>query len=336
MRNLFDLKFSDLEEYFININEKKFKASQVFEWLYTHRVFEIDNFTNIKKDLREKLKQDFNIDFIKIKKVEEGIDVKKYLFWLLDGNYVEGVLMHHDYGYSLCVSSEVGCNMGCKFCESGRLKKVRNLETYEMVEQIILIEEREKIRIDRVVIMGIGEPFDNYDNVINFIKIINHSKGLALGARHITVSTCGIVPKIKEFSNLDLQVNLALSLHAPNDELRNKIMPINKVYNISQVMAAIKDYLKKNNRRVTIEYVMINMVNDSDECAYELTKLLKGMNVYVNLIPYNETNNLEFKKSKRINEFKNILLKCGINTTVRKEFGGSISGACGQLRSKEV
>ncbi len=336
MKNLYGLKINELEEYFINLGEKKFKASQVFEWVYKKREFNIDNFTNIKKELREQLKKDFNLNLIKIKKVEEGIDVKKYLFELLDNNYIEGVLMHHDYGYSLCISSEVGCNMGCKFCESGRLKKIRNLETYEMVEQIILIEKRENIRIDRVVIMGIGEPFDNYENVINFIKIINHPKALALGARHITVSTCGIVPKILEFANLDLQVNLALSLHAPNDEIRNKIMPINKVYNISQTLNAIKKYLEKNNRRVTIEYVMINMVNDSDECAYELASILKGMNVYVNLIPYNETNNFEFKKSKRINNFKNILLKCGINTTVRKEFGGSISGACGQLRSKEV
>ena len=336
MKNLFGLKLNDLEEYFISINEKKYKASQVFEWLYHHRIYNIDDFTNIKIDIREKLKSVFTTEMIKIKKFEEGIDVKKYLFELLDGNYVEGVLMHHDYGYSLCVSSEVGCNMGCKFCESGRLKKVRNLEAYEMVEQIILIEDQEKIRIDRVVVMGIGEPFDNYDNVVDFIKIINEPKGLALGARHITVSTCGIVPKILEFANLNLQVNLALSLHAPNDEIRNKIMPINKVYNISQTLAAIKEYLEKNNRRVTIEYVMINMVNDSDDNAYELASILKGMNVYVNLIPYNETNNLGFKKSKRINEFKNILLKCGINTTVRREFGGSISGACGQLRSKEV
>ncbi len=336
MKNLFGLKLNDLEEYFISINEKKYKASQVFEWLYHHRIYNIDDFTNIKIDLREKLKSVFTTEMIKIKKFEEGIDVKKYLFELLDGNYVEGVLMHHDYGYSLCVSSEVGCNMGCKFCESGRLKKVRNLEAYEMVEQIILIEDQEKIRIDRVVVMGIGEPFDNYDNVVDFIKIINEPKGLALGARHITVSTCGIVPKILEFANLNLQVNLALSLHAPNDEIRNKIMPINKVYNISQTLNAINKYLEKNNRRVTIEYVMINMVNDSDDNAYELASILKGMNVYVNLIPYNETNNLGFKKSKRINEFKNILLKCGINTTVRREFGGSISGACGQLRSKEV
>ena len=336
MKNLFGLKLNDLEEYFISINEKKYKASQVFEWLYHHRIYNIDNFTNIKIDIREKLKSVFTTEMIKIKKFEEGIDVKKYLFELLDGNYVEGVLMHHDYGYSLCVSSEVGCNMGCKFCESGRLKKVRNLEAYEMVEQIILIEDQEKIRIDRVVVMGIGEPFDNYDNVVDFIKIINEPKGLALGARHITVSTCGIVPKILEFANLNLQVNLALSLHAPNDEIRNKIMPINKVYNISQTLNAINKYLEKNNRRVTIEYVMINMVNDSDDNAYELASILKGMNVYVNLITYNETNNLGFKKSKRINEFKNILLKCGINTTVRREFGGSISGACGQLRSKEV
>ena len=184
--------------------------------------------------------------------------------------------------------------------------------------------------------MGIGEPFDNYDNVINFLRIVNHPKGLGIGARHITVSTCGLVPKIKEFSDLDLQVNLALSLHAPNDVIRNKIMPISKVYTISQVMDAIKEYLAKNNRRVTIEYVMLNMVNDSDECAYELASLLKGLNVYVNLIPYNETNNLDFKKSQRINEFKDILLKMGINATVRREFGGSISAACGQLRSKEV
>lgn len=336
MRNLMSLTIEDLEKYFLSIGEKKFKATQVFEWLYIHKEKNIDNFTNLKKELREKLKSDFNIDFINIKKCEKGEGVRKYLFSLLDGNYVEAVLMEHDYGLSVCVSSQVGCNMGCKFCESGRLKKVRNLETYEMVEQIILIEEDINKRIDSVVVMGIGEPFDNYDNVINFIKVINHSKGLAIGARHITISTCGLVPKIKEFSNLDLQVNLALSLHAPNDEIRNKIMPINKVYNISQVMRAISEYISKTNRRVTIEYVMLNMVNDSVDNALELAKLLKGMNVYVNLIPYNETNNIDFKKSMRIKEFKDTLLSKGINVTVRKEFGGKISAACGQLRSKEV
>ncbi len=336
MRNILGLKIEDLEDYFLSIEEKKFKALQVFEWLYIHKENNIDNWTNIKKDIRDKLKSDFRTNFIKVKRKETGDLVSKYLFELEDGNYIESVLMEHDYGLSVCVSSQVGCPMGCKFCESGRLKKVRNLETYEMVEQIILIEEDIKKKISSVVIMGIGEPFDNYDNVIDFIKIINHPKGLAIGARHITVSTCGIVPKIDEFSNLDLQVNLAISLHAPNDEIRNKIMPINKVYNISQVIEAIKRYISKTNRRVTIEYVMLNMVNDYIDNALELAKLLKGLNVYVNLIPYNETNNIEYKKSKRINEFKDALLKNGINATVRREFGSSISAACGQLRSKEV
>lgn len=245
--------------------------------------------------------------------------------------------MNHDYGLSVCVSSEVGCNMGCKFCESGRLKKVRNLEAYEMVEQILLIEAEMKKRISSVVVMGIGEPLDNYDNLIKFIKIINDAKGIAIGARHITVSTCGLVPKIKEFMELPLQVNLALSLHAPNDEIRNKIMPINKVYSISQVIDTIKEYILKTNRRVTIEYVMLNNVNDSVSNAYELAKLLKGMNVYVNLIPYNETSHLEFRKSRKeqINKFFDCLKREGINVTVRREFGSKIDAACGQLRSKE-
>ena len=333
-RNLISLEIKELEDYFLSIGEKKFKAVQVFEWLYIHKEKDIDKFTNLKKELREKLKSDFEINFIKIKKCEKGEGVRKYLFELFDGNFVEAVLMEHDYGISVCVSSQVGCNMGCKFCESGRLKKVRNLETYEMVEQIMLIEEDIDKKVNSVVIMGIGEPFDNYDNVINFIRIINHAKGLSIGARHITVSTCGLVPKIEEFSNLDLQVNLALSLHAPNDEIRNKIMPVNKVYNISQVMDAIKQYISKTNRRVTIEYVMLNMVNDSINNALELANLLRGMNVYVNLIPYNETNNIDFKKSSRIKEFKDTLLKSGINVTVRREFGGKISAACGQLKAK--
>ena len=331
-----NLNIEELESYILKVGEKKFKATQVFEWLYQKKEWNVDNFTNLKKDLREKIKNDFNLDFIKIKKKETGSLVKKYLFELIDGNFVEAVLMEHDYGKSVCVSSEVGCNMGCKFCESGRLKKVRGLETYEMVEQILLIEEDIHDKINSVVVMGIGEPFDNYDNVINFVKIINHAKGLAIGSRHITISTCGLVPKIDEFADFPLQVNLAISLHAPNDEIRNKIVPINKVYNISKLMTSLKNYIAKTNRRVTIEYVMLNMVNDSKDNAIELAHLLRGMNVYVNLIPYNETNNLEFKKSERIKEFKDTLTKEGINVTVRKEFGDSISAACGQLRSKEV
>ena len=226
--------------------------------------------------------------------------------------------------------------MGCKFCESGRRKKQRNLTTGEMVEQILLIEDNCGMRISHVVVMGIGEPFDNYDNIIEFIKIINHAKGLQIGARHITVSTCGLIPKIKEFSNLNLQVNLAISLHASNDELRSKIMPINKAYPLKDLISTLKEYIAKTNRRVTIEYVMLNNVNDSLEDARNLANLIKGMNVYVNLIPYNETSHLDFKRSDKINSFYDTLKKYKINVTVRREFGSNIDAACGQLRAKEV
>ena len=336
MKNLFNFTINELEDYFLKMGEKKFKATQVFEWLYIHKIHNIDEFSNIKKEIREKLKTDFTTNFIKIVAKEEDQLVKKYLFELNDQERVEAVLMHHDYGKSVCVSSQVGCNMGCKFCESGRLKKIRNLETYEMVLQILLIEQDINSKIDSVVVMGIGEPFDNYDNVMNFVKIINHPKGLGIGARHITISTCGIVPKIAQFSNFPLQVNLALSLHAPNDEIRNKIMPISKVYKINDIIKEIKDYIKKTTRRVTIEYVMLDKVNDSIDCAIELASLLKGLNVYVNLIPYNETKNIEYKRSNNIKKFQDKLLNLGINTTIRKEFGSNISAACGQLRSKEV
>lgn len=336
MENLLGYTREMLEDYFILMGEKKYKATQVFEWLYRHNEYNINNFSNIKKDIINKLKSDFTTEFIKIEKVLEGQDVKKFLFRLLDGEKIEAVLMEHNYGLSVCVSSQVGCNMGCCFCESGRLKKVRNLEAFEIVQQIILIQKYINKRIDSVVVMGIGEPFDNYDNIVRFIKIINDAKGLAIGARHITVSTCGLVPKIDEFSNLDLQVNLALSLHAARDSVRNHIMPVNKVYNIDTVIAAIKRYIAKTNRRVTIEYVMLNMVNDTLEDAQALVNLIKGMNVYVNLIPYNETKNIEFSKSskERINKFYEYLTTSGINVTVRREFGGNIKAACGQLRSE--
>ena len=325
-----------LEDYFLKLGEKKFKAIQVFEWLYIHNTYNIDDFSNIKKEIKEKLKKDFNTDFIKLELVLEEDDTKKFLFRLLDGEKIEAVLMKHNYGLSVCVSSQVGCNMGCKFCESGRLKKVRNLETYEIVEQILLIQKYINKKINSVVLMGIGEPFDNYDNIIKFIKIINDAKGLAIGARHITVSTCGLVPKIKEFSELDLQVNLAISLHAATNEVRNKIMPVNKVYSIEAIIDVLREYIAKTNRRVTIEYVMLNMVNDRKEDAINLVNLLKGMNVYVNLIPYNETKNIGFRKSdkEKINEFYNILNSKGINVTVRREFGSNIKAACGQLRSE--
>ena len=336
--NLYGQTLENLEKYFASIGEKKFKAAQVFEWIYQKREEKIENFSNIKKEMRTQLEQDFKMDIPKILKREIDIDVEKFLFNLSDDEKIEAVLMRHNYGLSVCVSSQVGCNMGCKFCESGRLKKVRNLETYEMVGQILAIEKEVKERISSVVIMGIGEPLDNYENVINFIKIINHPKGIAIGSRHITLSTCGIIPKIKLLSNFPLQINLAISLHAPNDELRSKIMPINKAYPLKEVIESVKEYSKKTNRRVTIEYILLKNVNDSIACAHELATLLRGMNVYVNLIPYNETNHIEFKKSekKSIDAFYQTLQKEKINVTVRREFGSKISAACGQLRSKEI
>ena len=334
MRNLFGLTRSDLEEYFLSIGEKKFKALQVYEWLYQKKVWDIDLFSNIKKEIREKLKNDFTLDFIKIEKKQEEDLTKKYLFRLIDDEFIEAVVMRHDYGISICVSSQVGCNMGCRFCESGRLKKQRNLTSYEMVEQILLIEKDLGVRISSVVIMGIGEPLDNYDNVMDFVRIINDAKGLQIGSRHITLSTCGIVPKIYELAKFPLQINLAISFHAPTDELRYKLMPVNKVYSIPILIKAIRDYLQVTSRRVTIEYVMLNNVNDSIECARALADLFRGMNIYVNLIPYNETNHLEFRRSSKnkIRAFYDELKRLGINVTIRKEFGSKIDAACGQLR----
>ena len=338
MNNIYNYKLDELEDYFLSIGEKKFKAKQIYEWLYIKNVNDFYKMTNINKSLQEKLSNTFSLEFIKIIKKQENELTSKYLFLLLDGNYIEAVLMRHDYGISVCVSSQVGCNMGCKFCESGRLKKVRDLEAYEIVEQIILIQNDIKERIDSVVIMGIGEPFDNYDNIMKFIRIINNPFGINIGARHITVSTSGLVPKIKKFMNEDLQVNLAISLHAPSDEIRNKIMPVNKAYSISELIDTLKEYIKKTNRRVTIEYVMLNSVNDSYEDAISLANLLRGMNVYVNLIPYNETSHIEFKKSSKdvIMKFYDTLKKNGINVTIRRELGSGIDAACGQLRAKEV
>ena len=294
--------------------------------------------SNIKLELREQLKKDFDISMLKLVRRQTSKETNKYLFELDDGNLIESVLMRHDYGLSVCVSSQIGCNMGCSFCESGRLKKVRDLLPGEIVRQILMIEEDVGMRISSVVVMGIGEPFDNYDNIMDFIRIINSPFGIAIGARHITVSTSGLVPMIKRYADEDLQTNLAISLHAPNDELRNKIMKVNKAYNISELIAAINEYIEKTNRRVTIEYVMLSMVNDSEENANELADLLRGMNVYVNLIPYNETSHIEYKKSPndRVMKFYDTLKRRGINVTVRREFGGNIDAACGQLRANEV
>lgn len=338
MKSIFDFKLEDLTSYLEDNGYSKFVSKQIYDWIYKKRVFDFDKMSNIKLELREQLKKDFDISMLKLVRRQTSKETNKYLFELADGNLIESVLMRHDYGLSVCVSSQIGCNMGCSFCESGRLKKVRDLLPGEIVRQILMIEEDVGMRISSVVVMGIGEPFDNYDNIMDFIRIINSPFGIAIGARHITVSTSGLVPMIKRYAEEDLQTNLAISLHAPNDELRNKIMKVNKAYNISALIAAINEYIEKTNRRVTIEYVMLSMVNDSEENANELADLLRGMNVYVNLIPYNETSHIEYKKypNDQVMKFYDTLKRRGINVTVRREFGGNIDAACGQLRANEV
>ncbi|NMA51026.1 MAG: 23S rRNA (adenine(2503)-C(2))-methyltransferase RlmN [Mollicutes bacterium] len=338
MGNIFNYEKEDLEALLEKRGYKKFVASQVIDWVYDKKVYDPLNFSNISSEVRNFLKEKFSFGSIKIKKVQEDEDVKKFLFELHDNEFIETVLMYHDYGLSICISSQVGCNMGCAFCESGRLKKTRNLEVSEMIEQIILVSNYVNKKINSVVVMGIGEPFDNYDNLIKALKIINNPKMLNIGARHITVSTCGIVPKIYEFSKLGLQVNLAISLHASNDEVRNKIMPISKVYDYISLHKAIKDYINVTGRRVSLEYILLKDINDDLKYADELALLFKNMNIYINLISYNKTNNNDINTSdkKQIDLFFDRLKKRGLNVTMRRKFGDNISAACGQLRSKEI
>ncbi len=335
--SIYSYTLQELEDYFLGIHEKAFKAKQLYRWLYDKKINSYDEITDMKKSVLDLIKKDLPLLKIELVEVERDYDVNKYLFKLYDCEHIEAVLMRHDYGFSICVSSQVGCNMGCKFCESGRRKKVRNLEVYEMVTQLLLVEEDMNDKITHVVVMGIGEPFDNYDSVLNFLKIINSSYGLQIGSRHITVSTCGIVPKIYQFMEEPYQFNLAISLHAPSNELREELMPINKVYKIEDVLSAVKCYIKKTNRRVTFEYILLKDKNDSEECALLLVKLLKGINCYVNLIPYNETESIQLARSKmfKIMKFYDILKKNKISVTIRREFGSKISAACGQLRSKK-
>ena len=335
MKNIYGETHQQLEQYFLDLGEKKFKATQVFEWLYEKRIRSFDDMSNVKKTVIDSLKKDFVMQPLQIMDVLTDVDVQKYLFQLSDGEKVEAVLMKHDYGNSICVSTQIGCNMGCKFCESGRLKKRRNLETYEMVLQLLMVEEQLKERISHVVLMGIGEPFDNYDNVMHFIDIINHPKGMAIGARHITISTCGVIPKIEDFMKEKRQVNLAISLHAPNDDLRNQLMPINKAYPLTKLIPVLKEYVDETHRRLTFEYIMLKGVNDQKKHALELAHLLRGINCYVNLIPYNETSHIEYAKSSKeqILTFYDTLKKEHINVTIRREFGSKVMAACGQLRS---
>ena len=342
MINLYNYSLEKLEELMLSLQEKKYRATQLFKWIYEKRVTSFDEMSDVSKSFREVLNRDFCLVKPKIHKEQRSKDgTIKLLLELEDGDKVETVLMRYNYGNAVCVSSEVGCNMGCAFCASGLLKKKRELLVSEMIGQVLVIDDILKAegnneRVTHVVVMGTGEPFDNYENVMDFIRILNHPHGLAIGARHITVSTCGIIPKIQEFMNLDLQVNLAISLHAPTNALRSKIMPINNAYPLDDLVNTLKEYIAKTNRRVTIEYVMLNNVNDSLEDARNLANLIKGMNVYVNLIPYNETSHLDFKRSDKINSFYDTLKKYKINVTVRREFGSNIDAACGQLRAKEV
>ena len=335
MKNIYGISKNELETFLVANGFKKFNAIQIYEWLYQKKVTDFDLMSNLSLNLRNILKEQF--EFTKLDIIDHLKDdlADKFLFRLFDDEKIEAVLMHHDYGNSLCISTQVGCNMGCAFCESGRLKKRRDLNTYEMVLQILEVEDILNLKITHVVLMGIGEPFDNYDNVIRFIDIINDPKSLALGSRHITVSTSGLIPAIKKFSEYDKQINLAISLHAPNDTLRSKLMKVNKAYPLTELMPVLKEYIKKTNRRLTFEYIMLKGVNDSEKQALELVHLVKGMNCYVNLIPYNETSHIEFKKSNQENimKFFDILKKNGIAVTIRKEFGGKLKAACGQLRS---
>jgi len=338
MKSIYGITIDELEIFIKENNEKKYRALQIMEWLYIKRVDSFSKMSNLSQNMIKLLEDNFYFNKMKIVKKEEDKDVFKFLIKLEDNNYIEAVLMNHDYGNSLCISSQIGCNMSCKFCESGRLKRVRNLDCSEMVQQIMMIEKEIGKRISHVVVMGIGEPFDNFINLSKFIAIVNYPKGINLGSRHITVSTSGIVPKIYEFANLPYQANLAISLHAPNNTIRDMIMPINKIYKIEKLIKAVTDYIKITNRRVTFEYIMLKDINDSKENAIELANLLKGINCYVNLIPYNETENIEFKRTEKsqILKFYDILKKENINVTIRREFGSNISAACGQLRAREV
>jgi len=338
--NIYGLTRLKLEDKLKEVGEKPFRATQIFEWLYKKGVSSFDQMSNISKASIEILKQTFSIDLIKLVKKQVSRDgTKKFLFELSDGNHVEAVLMKHDYGNSVCVSSQVGCAMGCKFCASGKFGKVRNLEVDEMVSEILMVAsdlEKDEERLSHVVIMGIGEPFENYDNVLDFVRIINDAKGLEIGSRHITVSTCGIVPKIYEFANFDLQVNLAISLHFPNNDLRCQFMPVNKAYPLEVLIEALKYYFDKTSRRVTFEYILLDGINDTKKCMEELASITKEVTSYVNLIPLNETDG-KFKPTPlaKANAFKDGLLKLGVNATLRKEHGSDIDAACGQLRIKE-
>lgn len=342
MESIYDLNYEQMEDMAVAQGWKKFRGQQIFQWLYRDQVHSFDEMTNLSKETREVLKEKFELEPLHLVRMQESKDgTAKFLFKTKDGALLESVLMRFDYGNSVCVSSQVGCNMGCAFCASGLTKKKRDLTSGEMVSQVMAIQDylnKDNARVSHVVVMGTGEPFDNYDNVLNFIKTVNHDRGLAIGSRHITISTCGVVPRIHEFAKGHYQYNLAISLHAPNDALRSKLMPINRAYPLKVLMEALRFYCQENNRKLTFEYILLKGVNDKPEHAKQLAALLKGMTAYVNLIPYNAVDEHGFKSVDRASamKFYDLLMKEGVRCTIRKEHGSDIDAACGQLRIKEV
>lgn len=345
--SIHSLVHQTMQEWVLEQGEKKFRADQIWEWLYRKRVQSFEEMTNLSKDLIAKLNDQFVVNPLKQRIVQESADgTVKYLFELPDGMLIETVLMRQHYGLSVCVTTQVGCNIGCTFCASGLIKKQRDLNNGEIVAQIMLVqkyfdERGQDERVSHIVVMGIGEPFDNYNNVLNFFRTINDDKGMAIGARHITVSISGLAHKIRDFADEGVQVNLAVSLHAPNNELRSSIMKINRAFPIEKLFAAIEYYIETTNRRVTFEYIMLNEVNDGVEQALELAELLKNIKKlsYVNLIPYNpvsEHDHYSRSPKERVLTFYDTLKKKGVNCVVRQEHGTDIDAACGQLRSNTM
>ncbi len=334
--DLRSVTLSEMESLIVGIDQPKFRAKQIFGWINKNFVDSFDEMTNVSKSLREVLSQISYLTTCKIvDKLESQEDeTKKYLFMLDDDVIIEAVFMKYKHGNTVCISSQAGCKMGCSFCASTVNGLKRNLTAGEMISQVTKIQQDVGERISNIVIMGVGEPFDNFDNLTKFFDIINSKDGLNIGMRHVTVSTCGLVDGIKKFTDLDLQVNLAISLHAPNDEIRQAIMPVARRYSIAELLTATKNYANKTKRRVSYEYALIKGVNDSEKCANELGKLLRHTLCHVNLIPVNQTDRNDFKKSDKdtITLFKDILESMGIETTVRREMGADISAACGQLR----
>ena len=340
MQTIYDLTFKQMQEMLEAHGQKAYRAKQIFSWLYRKRVSSFDEMSDLPKSFIEQLKQEYSIETLKeIQRQVSHDGTIKFLAELQDGSSVELVLMHFQYGDSLCVTSQVGCNMGCSFCASGLLKKQRDLTAGEIVGEVMFVQkqlDKEGRRVDNIVVMGTGEPFDNYTNVMNFCSIVNSDLGLAIGSRHITISTCGIVPKIREFAQGHYQYNLAISLHAPTNELRRKLMPIAKAYPLDELMQALREYSEDNHRRLTFEYILLHGVNDSDEMAITLANLVRGMNAYINLIPYNQVDENGYigVDDKKALHFYDILMKHGVKATLRQKHGDDIDAACGQLRAK--